>query len=223
VRVLVVDDDPQTRGLLERGLREALFKVESVGDAEAAERTANSVGFDAIILDVILPGEDGLTVCRRLRARGVDTPIVMLTGRNRLDDRIRGLDAGADDYLAKPFAFGELVARLHAITRRGRTLNSRAVLSYGAVELDQRDGSVTVAGQVVALSPTEYRLLEYLLLRSERIVPRDELTRHVWAHATADSNVVEVYINYLRKKLAPAGSLVRTVRGRGYMLIQETR
>jgi two-component system OmpR family response regulator len=131
VRVLIVEDEAATRSLLERGLREELFHVEGVADATSAELRALSGAFDAIVLDVVLPDHDGFTVCRRLRTRGVDTPILLLTGRNGLADRVRGLDVGADDYLAKPFAFEELVARLRAVTRRGRSRHLAAVLSYG--------------------------------------------------------------------------------------------
>jgi DNA-binding response OmpR family regulator len=219
VRVLIVEDDLQMRELLERGLREELFKVDVVSEGIAAEECATTGEFDVIVLDVVLPGLDGISVCRRLRTRGVDTPILMLTGRNHLDDRVRGLNAGADDYLAKPFALGELVARLRALTRRGRTRNLQAVLSYGPIAFDQRDHAVTVNGTSISLSATELRLLEYLLHRSERLVTRQELAEHVWGHVlNAESKVIEVYISYLRKKLSPAGSLVRTVRRLGYTL-----
>lgn len=219
MRVLIVEDDAETRALLERGLREQLFRVDSVSEGLAAEACAQSGAFDVIILDVVLPGHDGFVVCRRLRTRGIDTPILMLTGRFRLDDRVKGLDAGADDYLAKPFAFGELTARLRALTRRGRTRSLQAVLTCGPVELDQHDRSVLVAGMPVALSATELRLLEYLLLRGDKLVTREELMQHVWgATIPAESKVVEVYISYLRKKLGTAGALLRTVRGAGYTL-----
>ena len=131
VRVLIAEDDARTRALLERGLREELFRVETAGDATSAEAHAIEGVFDAIVLDVQLPDHDGFIVCRRLRSRGIDTPILLLTGRGGVKDRVRGLDAGADDYLAKPFAFEELVARLRAVTRRGRTRQLETVLSYG--------------------------------------------------------------------------------------------
>ena len=220
MRVLIVEDDPATRNVLERGLREELFRVDTVGDGAIAEERAATDAFDVILLDVILPETDGFMVCRRLRARGVDTPILLLTGRYGLDDRVRGLDAGADDYLAKPFAFQELLARLRALTRRGRSRHLSAVLCYGPIELDQRDRVVKVNGNVVVMTATEFRLLEYLLLRAETPVTRDELARHVWGDATSrESNVVDVYISYLRKKLKPAGvPLLRTVRRFGYTL-----
>jgi two-component system OmpR family response regulator len=220
VRVLVVEDDPATRDLLERGLREEWFRVHAVADGPAAEHCMVEMGgFDAIVLDVMLPGHDGFALCRRARARGVDTPILLLTGRHGLDDRVRGLDAGADDYLAKPFAFEELFARLRALLRRGRTRNRTAVLSYGQIELDPRDRVVRVKGASVLMTATEFRLLEFLLRRAERVVTREEIVQYVWGDGIGgDSNVVDVYISYVRKKLRPAGHLVRTIRRVGYTI-----
>ena len=219
MRVLIVEDEAATRGILERGLREELFNVEGVADATSAESRAVAGDFDAIVLDVMLPDHDGFTVCRRLRTRGVDTPILLLTGRNGLADRVRGLDVGADDYLAKPFAFEELLARLRAVTRRGRSRHLDAVLGCGVIELDQQSRQVTVDQKAVFLSRTEFRLLHYLLLRAEKLVSRDDLAQHVWdADDPGRSNVIDVYISYLRKILGPAGSLIRTVRGIGYMI-----
>ena len=217
--MLIVEDEAATRGILERGLREELFNVEGVADATSAESRAVAGDFDAIVLDVMLPDHDGFTVCRRLRTRGVDTPILLLTGRNGLADRVRGLDVGADDYLAKPFAFEELLARLRAVTRRGRSRHLDAVLACGPIELDQQSRQVTVDKKAVFLSRTEFRLLHYLLLRAEKLVSRDDLAQHVWdADDPGRSNVIDVYISYLRKILGPAGSLIRTVRGIGYMI-----
>ena len=218
MRVLVVEDDPATRDVLQRGLREALVRVDAVGDSDAAEARAREGGFDAIVLDVMLPGHDGFAVCRRLRIRGVDTPILLLTGRQGLADRVRGLDAGADDFLGKPFALEELLARLRALTRRGRTRNLDAVLTYGPIELDQRLKSVKVHEQAVLLTATEFRLLEYLLRRAEGVVSRRELAEHVWGETPPPSNVLDVYVSYLRRKLGSAGRLLRTVRLAGYTL-----
>jgi two-component system OmpR family response regulator len=220
MRVLVVEDDPATRDLLARGLREAGMDVSLMADAIGLEVRVAEETFDAIVLDVVLPGDDGFTVCRRLRARGIDTPVLLLTGRNALADRVRGLDAGADDYLPKPFSFEELLARLRALTRRGRTRQLTAVLTYGGIELDQRDRIVRVNGQTVDLTATEFRLLEYLLRRAGALVTRDELAAHVWNDAIdRGSNVIDVYVGYLRKRLGPeAAALLRTVRGMGYTL-----
>jgi len=224
VRVLIVEDEAATRGFLERSLKEELFHVEAVGDATTAESCALAERFDAIVLDVMLPDRDGFAVCRRLRTRGIDTPILFLTGRHGVADRIHGLDGGADDYLAKPFAFEELLARLRAITRRGRSRQLDAVLSYGPIALDQRTRRVTVDENAVVLSQTEFRLLQYLLLHAEQPVSRDDLARHVWdASDNPSSNVIDVYISYLRKRLGPARSLIRTVRRVGYSITRGRR
>jgi DNA-binding response OmpR family regulator len=219
VRLLIVEDEAATRGLLERALREELFHVDAVADGTSAESRAFAEAYDAIVLDVMLPDHDGFTVCRRLRTRGIDTPILFLTGRQGLADRVHGLDGGGDDYLAKPFAFEELLARLRAIMRRGRSQQLGAVLSYGPLALDQRSRRVTVDSTSVLLSDTEFRLLQYLLGHAEQLVSRDDLARHVWnADGSTRSNVIDVYISYLRKRLGRAASLIRTVRGVGYTI-----
>jgi DNA-binding response OmpR family regulator len=224
VRLLIVEDEAATRGFLERSLKEELFHVEAVADAQSAESRALGGAFDAIVLDVMLPDHDGFTVCRRLRTRGVDTPILLLTGRHGVADRIRGLDVGADDYLGKPFAFDELLARLRAITRRGRSRQLAGTLACGPLELDQRSRRVTVDKAAVLLSDTEFRLLRYLLLRAEKTVSRDDLAEHVWdGGENRGSNVIDVYVSYLRKRLGTAGALIRTVRGVGYSIAEERR
>ena len=223
MRVLIVEDEARTRSLLERGLREALFHVEGVADATAAESRAVAGGFDAILLDVMLPDRDGFSLCRRLRTRGIDTPIVLLTGRNNVTDRVQGLNAGADDYIAKPFAFEELLARLRAVTRRGRSHHLDTVLSFGPISLDQQTRRTTVGGDAVVLSNTEFRLLEYLLMHAGTPVTREALGLHVWdGEDEARSNVIDVYISYLRKRLGSAGALIRTVRGLGYTITLDT-
>ena len=225
MRVLIVEDDAATRSMLERGLREERFGVEAVCDAPSAEALAAADIFDAIVLDVMLPGHDGFLVCRRLRAHGLDTPILLLTGRHDIEDRVRGLDAGADDYLLKPFAFRELLARLRALGRRGRTRQGMSTLRCGDIELDQRDHIVRVNGRAVTLTMTECRLLEYLMRRADAVVPRAELLRHVWGSVSdGDSNLLDVHVSHLRKKLGlgPRGS-IRTVRGAGYTIHKEQR
>ncbi|MEP7307014.1 MAG: response regulator transcription factor [Acidobacteriota bacterium] len=163
---------------------------------------------------------DGFTLCRRLRGDGVDTPVLMLTARDAVPDRVQGLNAGADDYLVKPFAFDELLARLRALMRRGRTRQLDTSLSYGPLVMDTATHLVNAAGQ--PLSATEYRLLEYLLRHAEAIVSRDQLAEHVWGgDSDPFSNVADVYVGYLRRKLRAAGiaePLIHTVRGMGYML-----
>ena len=221
MRVLVVEDDPKISRFLVKGLREDNHVVDLVENGDEGEERAITEGYDAILLDLLLPGQDGFEVCRRVRAAGVDTPILMLTARDGVPDRIQGLDVGADDYLTKPFDFGELLARVRALTRRGRSRQLSAVLQYGPVAIDQDDHHVSVNGKPIDLSATEYRLLEYLVRRAEAIVTRDQLGEHVWGgDHDGLSNVADVYISYLRKKIDTDRHhpLIHTIRGLGYML-----
>ena len=220
MRVLIVDDDPATREALARGLTEELFRVDAAPSGTDAEVRAQAGGYDVIVLDVVLPDVDGITICRRLRTRGIDTPILLLTGRHALNDRVRGLDAGADDYLAKPFAFEELLARIRALTRRGHGQHVGATLRHGPIELDQHDHIVRRGDEVIVLTATEFRLLEYLMCRPDAVVSREELAHHVWGDGIdRQSNVIDVYVGYLRKKLGTQDfEVVRAVRGVGYAL-----
>ncbi len=219
MRLLLVEDDPKISHFLLKGLREDQHLVDLVDDGRRAEERTAVEAYDAILLDVMLPGLDGFSVCRRLRQQGVDTPILVITARDAVPDRVTGLDAGADDYLVKPFAYDELLARLRALTRRGRTRHLSAELRYGPIAIAQHDHVVRVDGTPIALTATEYRLIEYLVRRAESIVSRDQLAAHVWgADFDPASNVTDVYIGYLRRKLGDHGPLIRTVRGLGYML-----
>jgi DNA-binding response OmpR family regulator len=223
MRLLVVEDDPTISHFLVKGLREDQNLVDLAEDGEAGEARALAGDYDAILLDIMLPVQDGYAVCRRLRAQGVDTPILMVTARDAVGDRVRGLDMGADDYLVKPFAFDEVVARLRALTRRGRTRSLSAVLTAGALTLDQEAHQAHVSGLLVPLTATEYRLLEYLMRRAGTIVSRDQLAEHVWGgEYDPCSNLADVYVGYLRRKLAgtAAASQIRTIRGIGYMLMR---
>ena len=221
MRLLVVEDDPTISHFLVKGLREDQHLVDLAEDGETAEAQALAGDYDAILLDVMLPTQDGFEVCRRLRAQGVDTPILMVTARDGIGDRVRGLDTGADDYLVKPFAFDEVVARLRALTRRGRTSNLSAVLTAGSLSLDLEAHQAQVAGVPVPLTATEYRLLEFLMRRAGTIVSRGQLAEHVWGgEYDPCSNLADVYVGYLRRKLAgtAAADQIRTIRGLGYML-----
>ena len=221
MRLLVVEDDPTISHFLVKGLREDHHLVDLAEDGLAAEARALDGDYDAILLDVLLPEADGIEVCRRLRAQGVDTPILMVTARDAIGDRVCGLDTGADDYLVKPFAFDEMLARLRALTRRGRTRSLSAVLRAGAIALDLEAHQASVDGTPLVLTATEYRLLEYLLRRAGTIVSRDQLAEHVWGgDYDHGSNVADVYVGYLRRKLAGTRSAdaIRTIRGLGYML-----
>jgi DNA-binding response OmpR family regulator len=226
MRVLLAEDDPKISGFLVRGLREDHHVVDLAEDGVEAEAQAASEDYDLIVLDVMLPGRDGFEVCRRLRAQQVDTPILMLTARDAVSDRVTGLDAGADDYLVKPFAFDELLARVRALGRRGRSHQLDAVLRYGPLAVDPRDHTVTIAEQPLELTATEYRLLEYLVRRAEAVVSREQLADHVWgSEYDPFSNLADVYIGYVRRKLQAHGiePLIHTVRGLGYMLKQRER
>jgi DNA-binding response OmpR family regulator len=222
VHVLVVEDDPTISRFLVRGLQEENYVVDLAEDGDAAERMAADGVYDLIILDILLPGIDGFELCRRFRRDGIDSPVLMLTARDAVRDRITGLDAGADDYLVKPFALDELLARVRALSRRGRTRQLDATLSYGPIVMHTDTHRVLADGREVALSATEYRLLEHLLRHAEAIVSRDQLAEHVWGgDYDPFSNIADVYIGYLRRRLRDAGftrPVIRTVRGMGYML-----
>jgi len=221
MRLLLVEDDRTISRFLVKGLREDQHVVELVEDGLEAEARAASESYDLILLDVMLPDLDGFEVCRRLRARRIDTPVLVLTARDAVADRIAGLDAGADDYLIKPFAFDELLARIRALSRRGRTPHLDVVLRYGPIAIDPRDHTTRVDDVRVELTATEYRLLEYLVRRAEAVVSREQLADHVWgSEYDPFSNVADVYIGYVRRKLQAhwPTPLIHTVRGLGYML-----
>jgi two-component system OmpR family response regulator len=221
MRVLVVEDEVKMARAIRRGLEREGYTVDAVRDGADAVTRARIRPYDAILLDLMLPAVDGLSVCRRLRAAGQWAPVLMVTARDSVDDRIAGLDAGADDYLVKPFAFGELLARLRALVRRCPAARP-SVLVVGDVRLDPATREVSRAGVPVELSPREFAVLEYLLRHPGQVVTRGALRDHVWNHGYFEvSNVVDVYIGYLRKKLEqPFGRpLIRTVRGVGYAVI----
>lgn len=217
--MLVVEDEPRMAGLLRRGLAAEGWQVDAVPDASAGRDAVLRAAYDVVVLDVTLPGPmSGIDLCRQLRLLGVWVPVLLLTARSGVPDRIRGLDAGADDYLAKPFAFTELTARLRALARRGE-LGRPAVLEVGAVRLDVTAHEVTVDGAGIELTAREFALLEYLMQRAGQVVTRTDILDHVWDYAYDGlSNVVDVYIGYLRRKLAVLGvdDLITTMRGVGY-------
>lgn len=218
MKILVVEDEAPTAAFLRRGLTEEGFAVDVAGNADAANEAVAVNEYDAIILDVLLPGADGFSLCRRWRARGVATPIIFLTARDEVADRVRGLDQGADDYLVKPFAFEELLARLRALLRRPAAFPAEE-LRIGDVIIDTGRRAVTRAGRPIDLTTREYQILELLARNAGRLVTRTTLWEHVWeTDAVPDSNVIEVYVRYLRNKLGRDPDLIRTVRGGGYML-----
>jgi two-component system, OmpR family, response regulator len=222
MRVLVVEDQPKMRELLGRALHEAGYAVDTAADGPSALHQATEAEYDAIVLDVMLPGLDGFEVLSRLRDAERWTPVLMLTARDAVRDRVRGLDAGADDYLVKPFAFNELLSRLRAIIRRGRPAR-QVVLRCGPLVLDPATRIATVDGTEVSLSPREFALLEMLLDRAGGVVTRTEVLDHVWDSSyDGVSNVVDVYVRSLREKIDRRFGiqLIHTVRGAGYRVTE---
>lgn len=221
MRLLVVEDDPRLANLIARGLREQTYAVDVVGNGKDAVSQAAVNSYDAIILDVMLPGGlDGFAVLRELRSRGMRTPVMMLTARDAVADRIMGLDSGADDYLNKPFDFGELLARLRALLRRPESLQP-SVLRIGDLEIDVHAHAVSRGGAVITLTSKEYALLELLARHARTVVTRADIVAHVWDdNHDPFTNAVEVYINRLRGKIdkAPWSPMLHTKRGAGYIL-----
>jgi two-component system OmpR family response regulator len=220
MRVLIVEDEVKMAGLLRRGLREDGIAADVAGKGEDALWMAGATAYDAIVLDVMLPGVDGFEVCRRLRADGVRAPVLMLTARDAIDDRVRGLDTGADDYLVKPFSFAELAARLRALARRG-PVERPPVLGVGDLTLDPATRRVSRGEVEIALSAREFALLETLMRHPGQVLDRLQLLEHVWDGEYENrSNVIDVYVRYLREKVdRPFGlESIETVRGAGYRL-----
>jgi len=220
MRVLVVEDYAPVRTAVREGLAENGFAVDVASDGEEGLWLAQSNPYDVIVLDLMLPKLDGMGVLRKLRADGSQVAVLVLTARDQLDDRVKGLDLGADDYLVKPFAFVELLARVRALVRRRYEMRDPTIC-VGEVEIDTARREVRRAGEPVALSAREYALLEYLAMRSGQVVTRTDIWEHVYDfHSEAHSNVVDVYIGYLRKKLERDGApkLIHTRRGQGYLL-----
>lgn len=220
MKILLVEDDRKVAGFIEQGLREEGYVVDLARDGDEATTMAHVNDYDAILLDVVLPKKNGFQVAAELRREGRTSPILMLTSRDATEDVVRGLDAGADDYLSKPFRFDELVARIRALLRRGGT-ERLDVLRYGPIALDRRRHVAVVNDQRVDLTPKEMQLLEYFLLHPEEVVRRTTLLEKVWdMHFDPESNVVDVHVGNLRRKVNHAASepLLVTVRGVGFTL-----
>ena len=219
MRILLVEDERRVASFVSRALREDAYAVDVAETGEKALEMATQTAYDSILLDIRLPGLSGIQVCRELRDAKIDTPILMLTARGLVEQRVEGLDAGADDYLTKPFAVAELLARVRALIRR-RSTGGR-VLRYSDLELDRHQRRVTRAGRAIALTLKEFALLEFLLSRAPDVVSRTEIVEHVWdTHFDSETNLVEVYINRLRQKLSGDGTsrVIHTVHGIGYCL-----
>jgi heavy metal response regulator len=220
MRILVVEDERRIASFIERGLEEEHYVVDVVYDGEEALDWAAMVAYDLILLDVLLPKKDGIQVCRELRAQGNKVPILMLTARDAVEDRVQGLDSGADDYLVKPFAFQELLARMRALLRRNGEVKTTH-LQVGDLMLDTLTHRATRGERVIELTAREYALLEFLMRHPGHVLSRTQIADHVWDYDFfTTSNVVDVYIGYLRRKIDDDFEikLIKTVRGTGYKI-----
>lgn len=223
MRILLVEDEHDLAAIIKQGLTEEGYVVDVAHDGEEGLYMAENFPVDGIILDIMLPLMDGLTVLSKLRKKGNSTPVILLTARDALLDKIKGLDTGADDYLTKPFVFEELLARIRSLLRR-KTQVKEAVIRIADLEINTASHEVRRAGKDIQLSAREYALLEYMAYRLGSVVSRSEIVEHIYHEDTdMDSNVVDVYINYLRNKIDKgfAAKLIHTVRGAGYMLKEE--
>ena len=222
MRVLLVEDEPAVRDAVDRALRGAGHKADLAREGPAGLELAMSNPYDAVVLDLGLPGLDGVEVCRRLRASGNQVPVLMLTARTAVRDRVEGLDAGADDYLVKPFALDELLARIRALGRRGEDgAKGRGVLRFMDIELDRDAMECRRGDRLIPLTRTEYSLLELFIANPRKVLPRDVIFDRVWGYDFGpDSNSLDVYVGYLRRKLETAGEprVIQTVRGVGYVM-----
>jgi two-component system OmpR family response regulator len=221
MRILLIEDDPVIADFVSKGLRESGFVIDHAADGEDGLRLALDARYDAAIVDLMLPKVDGLTLIDRLRARGRRTPVLILSAKHSVDDRVRGLQAGGDDYLTKPFAFAELVARLQALIRRATGVAEPTTLSVGDLTLDLLSREVTRGGRPIDLRPREYALLEYLMRQAAKVVSKTMILSHVWGYNfDPGTNVVDVLVSRLREKIDRNFDvkLIHTVRGVGYVL-----
>ena len=220
MRILLVEDEKDLAAIVRQGLEEEGYTVESAYDGEEGLYMAENLPVDLIILDIMLPLIDGLSILKSIRKKGMTTPVLLLTARDAILDKITGLDTGADDYLTKPFVFGELLARVRSLIRRKATVKE-AVIRIADLEINTADHEVRRGGKVITLSAKEYALLEYLAYKKDSVVSRTDIVEHIYHEDDEmDSNVIDVYINYLRNKIDKdfKNKLIHTVRGAGYML-----
>ncbi|OQA42328.1 MAG: Transcriptional regulatory protein CusR [Candidatus Omnitrophica bacterium ADurb.Bin314] len=224
MRILIVEDEKKMAGFLDRGLRAEGYAVDIAYDGEKGWEYAVTNEYDVLILDWMLPRMSGVDLCKKIRNEGRQVPILILTARDTVEDKIQGLDVGADDYLTKPFSFDELLARLRALLRRPHRLKDKTVLECGTMTMDLIKRRVVVEGEEIALSQKEFSLLEYLLRHEGEVVSRTAIAEHVWdLHFDPMSNTIDVYINFLRKKFGEKNIdfRIETVRGTGYRLVSE--
>lgn len=223
MRILVVEDERKVARFIQQGLEEEHYTVDVTHDGNEGLGMAESGNFDVIVLDVLLPGKDGFTFTRELRAAHVTTPILMLTAKTTTEDKVTGLDSGADDYLTKPFAFAELLARVRSLLRRG-TQEKTTVLSIADLELDTITHRARRGGKIIELTAKEYALLEFLLRNKDRVLSRTIIAEHIWDyHFDTGTNLIDVYINHVRNKVDTGFDvkLIHTVRGVGYVVKEE--
>ena len=221
MRLLVVEDDPDLNRQLVATLKEAGYAVDTASDGEEGGFLGETEPYDAVVLDIGLPGKDGLTVLEEWRAAGHNMPVLLLTARDRWSDKVAGIDAGADDYVAKPFHTEEVLARLRALIRRSSG-HASSVIACGALSVDTAASKASVKGDVLKLTSHEYRLLSYLIHHKGAVISRTELTEHLYDQDfDRDSNTIEVFIGRLRKKLGEHGAMIETVRGLGYRMREE--
>jgi two-component system copper resistance phosphate regulon response regulator CusR len=225
VKILLIEDEPKTVQSLKQGLEENSYEVEVAYDGHMGHQLATRNAYQLIISDIIIPGINGLELCRKLRAEGIQTPILMLTALSTTDDKLEGFDAGADDYLAKPFDFKEFLARVKALIKRSnQTMIESQVLKFADLELDLTSKMVSRSGQKINLTAKEFQLMEYFLRNQEKVISKAEIAENIWeVEDENSSNLIEVYVNYLRKKVDKGfpSKLIHTQFGMGYILRQE--
>jgi heavy metal response regulator len=221
MKILVVEDEKRITSFIRKGLQYEGYTVDVALDGLIGLEKAREASLDLIVLDVMLPHLDGISLCSRLREAGINTPVIMLTAKDDIDDRVKGLDAGADDYLVKPFAFKELLARIRSLLRRGGENAKQSVLQVGDLTVDPSSREVVRAGKIIELSKKEYSLLEYLLRNQNQVLTRTMIAEHVWDYDfDSFTNTIDVYIRYLRKKVDDGfeQKLIHTIRGVGYKI-----
>ena len=220
MKILIIEDEKKIVSFVKNGLKSEGFTVDSANDGEEGMFMAGESQYDLIVLDVMLPGMDGITICKKLRSMGKTTPIIMLTAKDAVEDRVKGLDAGADDYLTKPFSFAELLARIRALTRRHQTAKSKT-LKIGDLAIDIEAHTVMRGKRTIELSPTEFKLLSYLAQNQNKALSKSLILENIWGYDfSPESNIVDVYIKYLRDKIDKGAkkSLIQTVYGVGYKI-----
>jgi DNA-binding response OmpR family regulator len=220
LRLLVVEDEPSLLSIITKRLKEEGYGVDSAKDGREGENYLSSAEYDCIILDIMIPFQDGLTLLRKIRARNISAPVLLLTAKDSIDDRVTGLDSGADDYLVKPFSFDELLARVRAMLRRHKD-KKNTILSVGDLEMDTITREVQRGGKAIELTSKEYSILEYFLRNKNRVLTKSQIAEHVWNYDFEyNSNIVEVYVRYLRRKMDEEfeNKLIHTIRGGGYVI-----